>query len=79
MLLDNNFPDVEEANEDGLLAIGGNLNTSTIISAYKQGIFPWYNPQEPILWYSPNPRCVLYPANVYISKSMKKVMQKKHF
>ena len=57
----NNFPDVELADEDGLLAFGSNLSVETLLKAYKKGIFPWYNEDEPICWYSPNPRFVLFP------------------
>ncbi|MFZ4058206.1 MAG: leucyl/phenylalanyl-tRNA--protein transferase [Ferruginibacter sp.] len=65
------FPSVDLADEDGLLAIGGILHPSIILSAYKLGIFPWYNEDEPILWWSPNPRFVLYPDKLKISKSMR--------
>ena len=56
-LLNNNpnFPDVELANEDGLLAFGGNLSIDTLLNAYKKGIFPWYNEDEPICWFTPDP------------------------
>ena len=57
---DYNFPDPEGA-EDGIVAIGGDLNPKRIVEAYLQGIFPWYNPNEPIIWWSPDPRCVLFP------------------
>jgi leucyl/phenylalanyl-tRNA--protein transferase len=69
------FPPVELAGTDGLLAIGGDLSLGRLLLAYRQGIFPWYNEGEPIVWYSPDPRMVLYPAAVKISKSMQKVMQ----
>jgi leucyl/phenylalanyl-tRNA---protein transferase len=68
------FPDVSLADEDGLLAVGGNLNSDTLLLAYKSGIFPWYNDDEPILWWSPNPRCVLYPNKINITKSMRTVL-----
>jgi leucyl/phenylalanyl-tRNA--protein transferase len=69
------FPDVSEANEDGLLAIGGDLSTERLIYAYKTGIFPWFEEEEPILWWSPNPRFVLFPNKLKISKSMKQVLR----
>jgi len=78
-LLDDIFPPVENADENGLLAVGGNLDPSTLLNAYCKGIFPWFNEDEPILWWSPDPRIVLYPANVNISKSMKQVLKKNIF
>jgi len=73
------FPPVHLANEDGLLAVGGDLSVERLLLAYKSGIFPWYNQGEPIIWYSPNPRMVLFPQNLKISKSMKQVIRKKEF
>lgn len=75
----NNFPDVELADEDGLLAFGSNLSVETLLKAYKKGIFPWYNENEPICWYSPNPRFVLFPAKLKISSSMKTVINNMTF
>ncbi len=76
-----NFPAIETAlsEPDGLLAVGGCLSSERIINAYKQGIFPWYNPEEPILWWSPNPRLVLFPKNLKISRSLKKTLNKQEF
>lgn len=65
------FPNPELAEEKGLLAIGGDLSPERILLAYSMGIFPWYNPGEPILWWSPDPRFVLYPEELKISKSMR--------
>ena len=73
------FPPVHLANEDGLLAIGGNLSVERLLLAYKSGIFPWYNQGEPIIWYSPNPRMVLFPKNLKVSKSMKQLIKKNEF
>jgi len=75
------FPDPNLAlNEpDGLLAVGGNLLPATILSAYYQGIFPWYNDDDPILWWSPSSRCVIIPSNLHLSKSLKKQIRKKQF
>ncbi|NRB40483.1 MAG: leucyl/phenylalanyl-tRNA--protein transferase [Pseudomonadales bacterium] len=72
------FPDISTAlpEPDGLLAAGGNLLPSTLINAYSQGIFPWYSDPDPVLWWSPNPRCLLKPEEVHISKSMKKLLKK---
>lgn len=72
---DIEFPDVSEANEDGLLAVGGDLSTERLIYAYKNGIFPWFEEEETILWWSPNPRFVLFPAKIKISKSMRQVLR----
>ena len=55
------FPNVETANQDGVLAIGGDLSPERLLLAYKSGIFPWYNEGEPVFWYSPDPRMVLCP------------------
>ncbi|MBP6455556.1 MAG: leucyl/phenylalanyl-tRNA--protein transferase [Chitinophagaceae bacterium] len=73
------FPDVEQADEDGLLCIGGNLNVETLLLAYQSGIFPWYNDGEPILWWSPNPRMVLFPKKLKISKSAQQIFNKNKF
>jgi leucyl/phenylalanyl-tRNA--protein transferase len=73
------FPDADAADENGLLAIGGNLSFGTLINAYKKGIFPWYNPGEIIQWYSPDPRFVLFPDKIKISHSMRNVFNKHLF
>lgn len=73
------FPPVEMANEDGLLAIGGELTVKRLLDAYCHGIFPWYEASQPVLWYSPDPRMVLFPENLKISKSMKKLIEKDSF
>lgn len=70
---------MENANADGLLAVGGDLSPDRLIMAYKQGIFPWFNDDSLILWWSPDPRMVLFPEKVKISKSMKKVLKKHQF
>jgi len=67
---------VEEALEDGLLAAGGDLGADRLLLAYRSGIFPWYNDDEPPLWWSPDPRFVLVPEELKVSKSMKQVMRK---
>ena len=61
---------------DGLLAIGGNLSPATLLDAYRQGIFPWYSSGQPILWWSPNPRCVLALDDLRISKSLRKTLRR---
>ncbi|MCA0131519.1 leucyl/phenylalanyl-tRNA--protein transferase [Winogradskyella alexanderae] len=73
------FPDVSEATSDGLLAMGGDLSSERLIHAYSNGIFPWYSEEEPILWWSPDPRFVLFPQDLKISKSMKQVLNKGQF
>ncbi len=73
------FPEVEMADGDGFLAVGGNLSESLLLKAYKKGIFPWYNANEPICWYSPDPRFVLFPSQLKISASMKSLMKKNEF
>jgi leucyl/phenylalanyl-tRNA---protein transferase len=79
-VLDQNhvFPPVELAEPDGLLAMGGDLHPDRLIAAYRKGIFPWYE-GEPILWWCPNPRFVLFPQNLFISKSMKQVLRNNRF
>ncbi len=64
------FPSVERASPEGIVAMEGNLSPGMLLSAYKQGIFPWYSEGEPILWWSPDPRMVLFPEKIHISKSM---------
>ncbi|MBB6236726.1 leucyl/phenylalanyl-tRNA--protein transferase [Pedobacter sp. AK013] len=80
-LLDDNpgFPDPALAEEDGLLAIGGDLSTERLLIAYSNGIFPWFSEGEPILWYSPHERCVIYPDKIKISKSMQKILNQQVF
>lgn len=73
------FPDPELSEEDGLLAIGGDLSLKRLILAYCNGIFPWYNEGEPIQWWCPKPRFIIIPDEVKISKSMKKVIKKGEF
>lgn len=70
------FPALESATEDGLLAMGGNLSLDSLVSAYAQGIFPWFNEGQPILWWSPDPRLVLYPSELKISKSLSKTINR---
>ncbi|MBS1626769.1 MAG: leucyl/phenylalanyl-tRNA--protein transferase [Bacteroidetes bacterium] len=72
------FPPIEDALQDGLLAMGGDISPDRILLAYTNGIFPWYNGEVP-LWWSPNPRFVLLPDELKISKSMKLVLKKNEF
>ncbi len=73
------FPEVSEASEDGILAIGGDLSVARLLLAYRSGIFPWYETDEPILWWSPDPRFVLFPSNLKISKSMRQILRNKDY
>ena len=70
------FPNPRLAEEDGLLAVGGDLSVERLLLAYANGIFPWYNPDEEILWWCPKERFVIFPDEVHVSKSMKKYFRK---
>ncbi|AXT52295.1 leucyl/phenylalanyl-tRNA--protein transferase [Aquimarina sp. BL5] len=74
-----NFPPVSDANEDGLLAVGGDLSIPRLLNAYHNGVFPWYDEDQPILWFSPDPRMVLFPEDLKISKSMRQLFRKNYF
>ena len=73
------FPNPEEADKDGLLAIGGDLSVKRLIHAYRSGIFPWFDDYQPILWWSPNPRMVMFLDDFKVSKSLKKIILKNKF
>lgn len=73
------FPNARDAAEEGLLAFGGDLNPNRILKAYRNGIFPWFNPGDPILWWSPNPRLILYPKDFKTNKSFRRVLRNKGF
>ncbi len=73
------FPPVEHASPNGLLAVGGDLTSERLLLAYQSGIFPWFNDDSLILWWSPDPRMVLFPEKVKISKSMRRILQKGYF
>ncbi|MCV9934013.1 leucyl/phenylalanyl-tRNA--protein transferase [Flavobacterium sp. LS1R47] len=73
------FPPVSEANYDGVLAIGGDLSTERLQLAYRSGIFPWFNEGEPIIWWSPNPRMVLFLDELIVSKSMRNILNRNSF
>ena len=73
------FPPTEEAEDDGLLAVGGDLSKERLLAAYSKGIFPWYEVGQPILWWSPDPRLVLTPETLKISRSLRKVLRKQQF
>lgn len=72
------FPPVEGA-EDGIVAVGGDLLPERLIIAYQSGIFPWYSKGEPIIWWSPDPRCVIFPERLHISRSMQRVLRGDEF
>jgi leucyl/phenylalanyl-tRNA--protein transferase len=72
------FPDSDFWDND-IISIGGNLSPGMLLSAYEQGIFPWYGPDDPIIWQSPDPRCVIFPDALHISSSMQKIFNKKIF
>jgi len=73
------FPHPELANEDGILAVGGDLSQERLLLAYSIGLFPWFNPDDPILWWSPDPRFVLFPDELKVSKSMRPYFNQKKF
>ena len=73
------FPNTKLADENDVLAIGGDLDTKRLILAYKNGIFPWYNEGEPIVWYAPKDRMVLFPNEIKVSKSMQQILKKGNF
>lgn len=77
--LDSIFPHPALADKEGIVAVGGNLSSSSLITAYSFGIFPWYSNSEPIIWWSPDPRFVLFPHNLKVSKSMRPYFNQEKF
>lgn len=73
------FPDPKGANEDGIVAIGGDLSPNRLLTAYQHGLFPWFNEGDPILWWSPDPRFVLFPEELKVSKSMRPYFNQRKF
>jgi leucyl/phenylalanyl-tRNA---protein transferase len=73
------FPEPELSRDDGLLAVGGDLSPERLILAYSMGIFPWYSREEPVLWWSPDPRLVLYPDALHVSRSLAKTLNQGRF
>jgi len=73
------FPAVDEANPDGILAIGGDLSPERLLLAYKSGIFPWFEEGEPLFWWAPNPRMVLFLDELVVSKSMRNILKRNIF
>lgn len=72
---DLRFPPVEQASPDGLLAVGGDLRQERLLEAYRHGIFPWYSDDQPILWWSPDPRTILFPDKLHVSRSLKRSLR----
>ncbi|GAA0738418.1 leucyl/phenylalanyl-tRNA--protein transferase [Gaetbulibacter jejuensis] len=73
------FPEITSASPEGVLAIGGDLSVERLLLAYKSGIFPWFSEDEPIIWCSPDPRFVMFPEKLKVSKSMKQVLRNTDF
>ncbi|WP_103069347.1 leucyl/phenylalanyl-tRNA--protein transferase [Aquimarina sediminis] len=73
------FPPVNHADHNGLLAVGGDLSVDRLLMAYNSGIFPWYSDDQPIMWFSPDPRMVMFSSELKISKSMRQLIKKNHF
>lgn len=75
------FPDVDRAlsNPNGLLAVGGDLQPALLLTAYRRGIFPWYSDGQPVLWWSPDPRAVIYPSDLHVSRSLRRSCRKRSY
>ncbi|MBT6780988.1 MAG: leucyl/phenylalanyl-tRNA--protein transferase, partial [Porticoccaceae bacterium] len=75
------FPSPDNAldDPDGLLAVGGNLSPDTLLTAYSQGIFPWFQDDDPILWWNPSTRCVIEPENLYISSRLRRLLRQNRY
>jgi leucyl/phenylalanyl-tRNA--protein transferase len=73
------FPPVDRASPEGLLAVGGDLRPERLLEAYRHGIFPWYNDDQPILWWSPDPRAVLFPNKLHVPRSLQKRLRQNRF
>ncbi len=79
LISEYSFPDIETASADGLLAIGADLEPATILEAYSHGIFPWFSDNDPIMWWSLNPRMILFTKELHVSKSLKRVIKSKKY
>ena len=73
------FPDCESADADGVIGVGGNLSPGMLLSAYRRGIFPWFNPDDPIIWWCPDPRFVLFFDEIHVSRSMARLLRQGSF
>lgn len=76
---EHTFPSAETASREGIVAIGGDLDPNRILNAYKKGIFPWFENDNNLVWWSPDPRMVLFPKKIKISKSTKKIINQDYF
>ena len=79
LVKDNVFPDPELAENNGIIAIGGDLKPGRLLQAYRMGIFPWFNENDPIVWWSPDPRMVLHPSELRVSHSLRKILKERLF
>jgi leucyl/phenylalanyl-tRNA--protein transferase len=79
MAIEIQFPDPNQSDDEGLIAVGGDLSKEFLLAAYSQGLFPWFNEGDPILWWSPNPRMILYPQKFKCSKSLRQVLNRQKF
>ena len=73
------FPNPEWANPEGILAVGGDLCVERLLLAYRLGVFPWYGPGYPILWWSPPRRCIIEPTRFHVSRSLRRLLRQAHF
>ena len=73
------FPNPEQANHESIITWGGNLSPGVLLSAYEQGLFPWYSQGDPVIWHSPDPRFVIFPEKLHVSKSMRKILDRGGF
>jgi leucyl/phenylalanyl-tRNA--protein transferase len=76
---DFQFPPLDAADEEGLLLLGGEVTPQRVLAAYRRGIFPWYNDESLPLWWSPDPRFVLFPGDLHVSRSMQKIIEQRKF
>ncbi|MDF0642793.1 MAG: leucyl/phenylalanyl-tRNA--protein transferase [Nitrospira sp.] len=76
---DLQFPSVDSASPEGLLAVGGDLRAERLLEAYRHGIFPWYNDDQPILWWSPDPRAVVFPDKLHVPRSLERTIRRGEF
>ncbi|MFW6237397.1 MAG: leucyl/phenylalanyl-tRNA--protein transferase, partial [Desulfosudaceae bacterium] len=76
---DTDFPSPRLAGSDGLLAVGGDLRPERLLRAYSRGIFPWFSEGDPVLWWSPDPRLVLYPGELVVSRRLRRILRQQLF
>jgi len=75
----DSFPPVDESTPEGIVAVGGDLSVKRLVQAYRSGIFPWYGAGQPIFWWSPDPRAVLYPSSMHVSRSLRKTIRRGNY